>query len=59
VAQTLLQSAQTARLLGATPILVGISPQVAETIVALGVDLTGLTTRADLQSGLEYAIGQL
>lgn len=55
VAQTLLQAALAARLLGAETVLVGISPQVAETIVSLGVDLSGLVTRADLQSGVEYA----
>jgi anti-anti-sigma factor len=56
VAQTLLQAARAARLLGADPVLVGISPQVAETIVSLGVDLTDLATKADLQSGVEYAL---
>lgn len=56
VAQTLLQAARAARLLGADPVLVGISPQVAETIVSLGVDLSDLVSRADLQSGVEYAL---
>jgi len=56
VAQTLLQAARAARLLGADPVLVGISPAVAETIVSLGVDLSDLVTRADLQSGVAYAL---
>ena len=56
VAQTLLQSARAARLLGADPVLVGISPAVAETIVSLGVDLADIVTKADLQSGLAYAL---
>ncbi len=59
VAQTLLQAAQSVRLLGAEAVLVGITPQVAETIVSLGVDLAGLVTRADLQSGVEYALKRL
>jgi len=59
VAQALLLTARAAQLLGAAPVLVGITPPVAETIVALGVDLADLVTRADLQSGLEYAQRQL
>jgi rsbT co-antagonist protein RsbR len=56
VAQGLVRAAQAARLLGAEPVLVGTSPQVAETLIALGADLSDLVARADLQSGLEYAI---
>ncbi|MGC9024889.1 MAG: STAS domain-containing protein [Chloroflexia bacterium] len=59
VAQALIEAAQAARLLGAEPVLVGISPPVAETIVSLGVDLSALVTRADLQSGVEYALGRM
>lgn len=59
VAQALLLTARAAQLLGAVPVLVGITPPVAETIVALGVDLSGLVTKADLRSGLEYAMKQL
>ena len=59
VAQALIEAAQAARLLGAEPVLVGISPPVAETIVSLGVDLSALVTRADLQSGVEYALRQM
>jgi hypothetical protein len=35
---------------------VGIMPEVAQTMVSLGIDLTVLATRSDLQSGLEYAM---
>jgi GAF domain-containing protein len=59
VAQALLQTAQAVRLLGAEPVLVGIMPEVAQTMVGLGIDLTKLATRADLQSGLEFAIEKL
>ena len=59
VAQALVQAAQAVRLLGAEPVLVGIMPEVAQTMVGLGVDLRALVTRADLQSGLEYAMEQL
>jgi anti-anti-sigma factor len=56
VASALLQTADAARLLGAEAILVGITPAVAQTIVQLGVNLQSLLTKADLQSGVEYAL---
>lgn len=56
VARVLLQAADAARLLGAEPILVGIRPELAQTIVGLGLDLASLTTQADLQSGIRYAM---
>jgi anti-anti-sigma factor len=51
----LLKATVSARLLGARCILVGISPEVAQAIVASGADLAALTTRADLRSAVEYA----
>jgi len=59
VAQALLQSARAARMVGARAVLVGISPQVAETIVSLGVDLADVVTKSDLQGGVEYAFEQV
>jgi anti-anti-sigma regulatory factor/HAMP domain-containing protein len=55
VARVLLQAADAARLLGAEPILVGIRPELAQTIVGLGLDLSGLRAQSDLQSGIRYA----
>jgi anti-anti-sigma factor len=55
VARVLLQAADATRLLGAEPILVGIRPELAQTIVGLGLDLSSLTTQADLQSSIRYA----
>ncbi len=55
VANHLLQVAKAARLLGSEVIMVGIRPEVAQTIVHLGVDLTGIATQQNLQRGLEYA----
>ncbi len=59
VAKALVQTAQGARLLGATPVLVGIRAEVARTIVELGVDLSKIVTRAGLQEGLLYALETL
>lgn len=55
VARVLLQAAEAARLLGAEPILVGIRPELAQTIVGLGLELSSLKTQANLQSGIRYA----
>lgn len=58
-AHHILQSSRAASMLGATCVLVGISPQVAQTLVELGVELKGLTTRSDLQAGIAYALKKL
>jgi rsbT co-antagonist protein RsbR len=58
VASYLFQTAQAVRLLGSQVILVGIRPEIAQTMVQLGIDLTKMVARADLQSGLEYALDQ-
>jgi GAF domain-containing protein len=59
VANHLLQATRAASLLGATCVLVGITPEVAQTVVQLGVDLGGLVTRSNLQSGISYALHRL
>lgn len=55
VANHLLQTVQAARLMGAAVIVTGLSAEVAQTLVAIGVDLSRLNTLSDLQSGLEEA----
>lgn len=55
VANHLVQTVEAARLLGARSLLTGLSPEIAETIVRLGVDLSAIETMADLQGGLEAA----
>jgi len=59
VANYLLVSAQAARLLGVHVVLVGIKPEVAQTIVQLGIDLSSMATQSTLQFGLEYATAWL
>jgi len=54
VAQALLQTAQGVEMLGARPVLVGIRSEVAQTLIGMGVDMSGIVTRAKLQEGLEY-----
>jgi PAS domain S-box-containing protein len=56
VANALLRAAQAVRLLGAHVILTGIRPEVAQTLVGLGLDLSGIVTRSTLQSGIAFAL---
>ncbi|WP_054533645.1 STAS domain-containing protein [Herpetosiphon geysericola] len=55
VAHHLIQSAQAAKLVGAEVLLVGIRPEMAQTLVQLGVNLQGVRTQGTLQAGVEYA----
>ena len=59
VAQHLLKTVSAARLMGADCIISGIRPQIAQTIVHLGVDLGDVTTKASLQSALAIALNRL
>ncbi|ABU56680.1 STAS domain-containing protein [Roseiflexus castenholzii] len=55
VAQALVRTASAARLMGAETILVGIRPEVAQTLIGLGIHL-GLRTAATLQEGLDLSV---
>jgi rsbT co-antagonist protein RsbR len=59
VADHLNRTIQAARLKGARTIITGISDAVAETIVDLGIDWSGVETLSDLQSGLFAALQSL
>jgi rsbT co-antagonist protein RsbR len=59
VANHLIQTIKAARLLGAESILVGIGSEVAQTMVHLQIDLTGVVTRSNLQAGIEYALERM
>jgi rsbT co-antagonist protein RsbR len=50
---------RTIRLLGAEGILTGIHPSIAQTIVTLGVDLSGLIVRSTLREALQHCIVQM
>jgi rsbT co-antagonist protein RsbR len=56
VANALIRAAQSVKLLGAQVVLTGIRPEVAQTLVGLGADLSGLVTRSSLQTGIAYAM---
>jgi len=59
VAKHLLETVAAARLLGAEVMIVGLTTRTAMTLVHLGVDLGGITTRTTLAKGLELAFARL
>jgi rsbT co-antagonist protein RsbR len=56
VAQHLLKTVTAIRLMGADCIISGIRPQIAQTIVHLGIELQGVTTKANLADALALAL---
>ncbi|MEO8154148.1 MAG: STAS domain-containing protein [Rhizobacter sp.] len=56
VAQHLLKTVTAIRLMGADCIISGVRPQIAQTIVHLGIDLQGIVTKATLADALSLAI---
>jgi rsbT co-antagonist protein RsbR len=56
VAQHLLKTVAAARLMGADCIISGIRPQIAQTIIHLGVDLAGVMTKATLADAFQLAL---
>ncbi|HYD59872.1 MAG TPA: protoglobin domain-containing protein [Noviherbaspirillum sp.] len=55
VASHLVQTVEAARLMGSRVIVSGVSPEIALTMVTLGIDLGRIETVGDMQSGLERA----
>lgn len=55
VANHLIKTAEAARLMGAQAMITGLSTEVAQTLVRIGVDLSRLNTLGDLHSGIEAA----
>lgn len=56
VAQHLLKTVTAIRLMGADCIISGVRPQIAQTIVHLGIDLQGIVTKASLADALQVAM---
>ncbi|MDE1164745.1 MAG: STAS domain-containing protein [Pseudomonas sp.] len=59
VAQHLLKTVTAIRLMGADCIISGVRPQIAQTIVHLGLDLQGVVTKANLADALALALKRL
>lgn len=56
VAHHIIQAADAVRLVGAKCMLVGIRPEIAQTIVTLGINLNDFTTTSTLQRGMQEAL---
>ncbi|MDQ0415042.1 RsbT co-antagonist protein RsbRA [Mesobacillus stamsii] len=56
VAHHIIQAAEAVRLIGAKCMLVGIRPEIAQTIVNLGINLNQFTTKNNLKRGIEAAL---
>ncbi|MDQ7947880.1 MAG: STAS domain-containing protein [Pedobacter sp.] len=59
VAQHLIKTVSATRLMGAECIISGIRPEIAQTVVHLGIDLSSIITKASLASALAYAFRSL
>lgn len=59
VAQHLIKTVSATRLMGAECIISGIRPEIAQTVVHLGIDLSSIITKATLASALSYAFKSL
>jgi rsbT co-antagonist protein RsbR len=57
VANAFIRASMAVKLLGAQVVLTGIRPEVAQTLVGLGVDLSTIITRSTLRDGITYALG--
>jgi predicted ATPase/GAF domain-containing protein len=59
VASTLFRTADALRLLGTEAVITGVNPEVARTLVALGVGFGSAVTQGDLESGIVHALGRV
>jgi rsbT co-antagonist protein RsbR len=59
VAQHLIKTVSATRLMGAECIISGIRPEIAQTVVHLGIDLSSIVTKASLASALKFAFSML
>jgi rsbT co-antagonist protein RsbR len=55
VADHLVKTVDASRLMGANVIITGLSSEIAQTLVTIGVDLSKMNTVGDLQGGIEEA----
>jgi anti-anti-sigma regulatory factor len=59
VANHILRTIDAVRLMGSEVIITGIRPDVATTLVSLGIDLSSIVTRSTLRDGLDYAFAKI
>jgi rsbT co-antagonist protein RsbR len=59
VANHLIKVTKATRLMGCVSLLSGVGPEIAQTIVELGIDVTGVQTTATLRDALEEAFARV
>ncbi|NOK62373.1 MAG: hypothetical protein GFH27_549331n113 [Chloroflexi bacterium AL-W] len=59
LAQMIVQTARAAQLLGTMPILVGLRPELAQSLVAMNIELESLVTYADLREAIRFALNKV
>lgn len=59
IANAIVRAAQAVKLLGAQVMMTGIQPQIAQTLVQLGIDLNNIVTRGTLQDGIAFALDNI
>ena len=57
--QHLVETIAAVKMLGAMVVLTGVRPEIAQAMVHLGIDMSGITTRSSLSSGLKFALNKL
>ena len=58
VADALIRASRAAQLIGSQIVLTGIGPEVAQTLVTIGMDLSDIVTHSNIQNGIAYALKQ-
>ncbi len=57
--QHLVETIAAVKMLGALVVLTGVRPEIAQALVHLGIDMSDITTRSSLSSGLKFALAEL
>ena len=57
--QHLVETIAAVKMLGAMVVLTGVRPEIAQALVHLGIDMSDITTRSSLSSGLKFALAKL
>jgi len=57
--QHLVETISAVKMLGALVVLTGVRPEIAQALVHLGIDMSDITTRSSLSSGLKFALAKL
>ncbi|NOK58727.1 MAG: PAS domain S-box protein [Chloroflexi bacterium AL-W] len=56
IADALIRASRAAQLIGSQIVLIGIGPEVAQTLVTIGIDLSDIVIHTNIQNGIAYAL---